>query len=213
MRVQRTVEILAPPEKVFEILADLRARAQFMADLETWEHLQGPESGEGGQYRLRQRIGPVAMISYVQVVDWKPPTLFGWTSLRGLRTWGRFTVKPTERGSSVTLRLGYASGENLLSFVVDRFAAPLVRRQADATLRALTERAVDHLAKKVRRAARISVEQSIEERHETPVVEPAANEEPPPVARLTGREATKRSPRRPKGLDRQSRKPVKRKAT
>lgn len=213
MRVQRTVEILAPPEKVFEILADLRARAQFMADLETWEHLQGPSAGEGGQYRLRQRIGPVALISYVQVVDWKPPTLFGWTSLRGLRTWGRFTVKPTERGSSVTLRLGYASGENLLSFVVDRFAAPLVRRQADATLRALTERAVAHLAKKVRRAARIPVEQFVEERDEAPKVEASKKEEPAPVAALTGRKSSGTRSKRAKGLPREARKPVKRKAT
>ena len=197
MRVQRTVEVLAPPEKVFEILADLRSRARFMADLETWEHLKGPTEGEGGQYRLRQRIGPVALISYVQVVDWKPPHIFGWTSLRGLRTWGRFTVKPTDRGSIVTLRLGFASGENLLSFVVDRVASPLVRRQADTTLHALADRVVEHLAKKVRRTAKVAVEG-----------EPAP--EPAPVARLTGRPASKASPRREKGLPRQSRRPVKR---
>lgn len=196
MRVQRTVEILAPPEKVFEILADLRARAAFMADLETWEHLSGPATGEGGQYRLRQRIGPVALISYVQIVDWKPPHLFGWTSLRGLRTWGRFRVKPTEKGSEVTLRLGYASGENLLSFVVDRFAAPLVRRQADQTLRALTERVVDHLSRRVRRAA--SAERAT-----------AAA----PVAQLTGRTSPPGRTKRTKGLPRQSRRPVKRRAT
>jgi uncharacterized protein YndB with AHSA1/START domain len=199
MRVQRTVEVLAPPEKVFEILADLRARAKFMADLETWEHIAGPIEGEGGQYRLRQRIGPVAMISYVQVVDWKPPERFAWTSLKGLRTWGRFTVKPIENGSRVTLRLGYASGENLLSFVVDRVASPLVRRQVDTTLRILADRVVEHLSRKVKRVA-------IQ----------AADEEAdiPPVARLTSRPApTKRAPRRPKGLDRQNRKPVKRPAS
>jgi uncharacterized protein YndB with AHSA1/START domain len=220
MRVQRTVEVLAPPDKVFEILADLRARAKFMADLETWEHLSGPTTGEGGQYRLRQRIGPVAMISYVQVVDWKPPTLFGWTSLRGLRTWGRFTVKPTDRGSLVTLRLGYASGENLLSFVVDRLASPLVRRQADTTLKSLADRVVDHLTKKVRRAAKVAVEDEAEAkaaakaRPAAAKRKPAAKREPAPVATLTGRtDAGKpRAARRPKGLPRESRQPVKSKS-
>jgi uncharacterized protein YndB with AHSA1/START domain len=198
MRVQRTVEVLAPPETVFEILADLRARMKFMADLETWEHIGGPTTGEGGQYRLRQRIGPVALISFVQIVDWKPPRVFGWTSLRGLRTWGRFTVKPTERGSQVTLRLGYASGENLLSFVVDRVASPLVRRQADATLARLSDGVVAHLSKKVRRTARKAA---------------GGESEPTPVARLTGREGSKPRSKRAKGLPRQSRPPVKRGAS
>ncbi|MCA1726295.1 MAG: SRPBCC family protein [Actinobacteria bacterium] len=209
MKVQRTIEVLAPPETVFEILGDLRARAKFMADLETWEHLSGPMTGEGGQYRLRQRIGPASVISYVQIVDWKPPHLFGWTAIRGLRTWGRFTVKATDTGSLVTLRLSYASGDNLLSFVVDRVAGPLfIRPQADRTLKALADQVVDRLTKKVRRSAKIAIEADTQSKATTPKKKKKA--EPAPVATLTGRTATGTRSRRPKGLPRESRTPQKR---
>ena len=236
MRVQASLEVLAPPEKVFEALADLTARADFMADIETWEHLSGPVNGEGGRYRLRTRVGPVALASLVEIVDWKPPTVFSWTSLKGLRTWGRFTVRETARGSRVTFRLGYASGENLLGFVVDRVAAPLVRRQVQATLRALGERVVAGMQRRVRRAVKEAAEESrvtkparekqaAARRRRTASSEPAAkrstatgskkrtaarSRRSAPRARVPSKAARAR---REKGLPREHREPVKRSAT
>jgi uncharacterized protein YndB with AHSA1/START domain len=209
VRVKAETEILAPPEVVWDILADLQSRADFMADLETWEHLSGPEVGEGGRFRLRQRIGPVALISFVEIVDWKPPTNFGWTSLKGLRTWGRMTIKPTERGSKVSLRLGYASGENLLSFITDRVASPLVSRQAGTMLRKLTERVVDHLSGSIGPAARAA---TVTDRDG-----PSAKPKPAKKTTTSSKKSSARTPgtrsgkpRREKGLPRESRTPVRR---
>jgi carbon monoxide dehydrogenase subunit G len=213
MRVQASLDVLAPPEVVWGILADLTERARFMADLESWEHVSGPTTGEGGRYRLRTRIGPVALTSLVEIVDWKPPEFFSWTSLKGLRLWGRFTIRPAEGGSRVTFRLGYASSENLLGFVTDRIAAPMVRRQVMSTLHALGDEVVASLSGKVRGAGKRAADEARPASGRPTSGKgavTAAPAEPVPRKPSARKPPAARKARRPKGLPREDRTPVRR---
>ncbi len=204
MKVQSQVEVLAPPEEVFGILADQTQRAEFMSNLETWEHVGGPKEGEGAQYRLVMRVGPVALAAVVQIVDWEPPRVFSWASLKGLRTWGRFTVRPSAKGSVVTLRIGYASSENLIGVITDRVAAPFVGREVTRTLQGLAERVVSSLSEKVRGTARRARAEAAETAAALAKSAPKEKREPlPGTTRGSGGGAAK-------GLPRQSRVPVRR---
>ncbi|HSD48703.1 MAG TPA: SRPBCC family protein [Actinomycetota bacterium] len=123
------LEIAAPPEIVWQILADLSAWPTWNADVRSMT-VEGPlEPGT----TFRWRSGSASLVSTLQAVD--PPRELGWTGVTmGIHAVHVFRFEPRDGG---TLARSAESFRGFIPTVLKGYSRKILQRGIDDILRSL----------------------------------------------------------------------------
>ena len=140
MRLEECVEIRAPRETVWDVLADAERHPMFMAGLTRWDVQNGPEMQCGTRINMRMKVGSAQVGSLIEVTEFDPPADMAWNSVTGIDQRGRWRLRELGPGRTrVTLRLSYQAPGGLLGWVVDQIGARDVRRNLRRSLATLKD--------------------------------------------------------------------------
>ena len=145
MRIAEHVDVLAPPEIVWDQVSDPSRVLDFFAGVTRWECVGGPRVGLGARYRMLMRVGSAEVGGLIEVVEFDAERDLAWNSVTGIDQRGRWRVRRGEDGRTrVELRIQFGvAGGGIWGWLSELFAAPIVRGTAKRTLAQL-KRAVEH---------------------------------------------------------------------
>jgi uncharacterized membrane protein len=146
MRIQTQIDISAPPEAVWETIADPSRYLHFMAGITRWE-VASPERprGLGARYRMLLRAGSAEVGGLIEIVEFDPARDMAWSSVTGLDQRGRWRLRERPGGRTrVEFRLAYGvAGSGIFGWLAEQLAAPGVRGNMQQSTRQL-KRYVEH---------------------------------------------------------------------
>ncbi|HKG35843.1 MAG TPA: SRPBCC family protein [Solirubrobacterales bacterium] len=145
MRLAECVEVSAPPEAVWDYLAEPDHYLRFMSGVTRWEVRGDKRSGKGARYRMLIRIGAAEVGGLIEMIEWHEPRDMAWTSITGVDQRGRFRIRRLPRGRSrVELRYQYGvAGSGVFGWLSEQVSAPTLGRHVRRTLHQL-KRQVEH---------------------------------------------------------------------
>lgn len=122
MYVEEVVEIAAPPERVWAVMADVERWPRWTSSVTEAQRLESGPLEVGARARVTQpKLAPA--IWRVTVLD--PGRSFEWvTGIPGLRSTGVHTVVPSSEGSRVTLAVRTTG---IFAWLGRRWLGPLTR--------------------------------------------------------------------------------------
>jgi len=155
MRVAATISIAAPPERIWEHVADPGRQLHFMSGVTRWEVAGDVRQGLGARYRMLMRVGSAEVGGLVEVVEFDVPRDLAWTSITGVDQRGRWRLRQEgEARTRVELRLAYGvAGSGVWGWLSEQLAAPTVRGHLRRSLQQL-KRQVEHEQLRAAAAAR-----------------------------------------------------------
>ena len=155
MRVAVSEQVAAPPDRVWEVVADPARVLSFMSGVTRWEVEGERDQGLGARYRVLFRVGAAEIGGLIEIVEWDPPRELAWTSVLGIDQRGRWRLREASRGHTrVELRMAYGvAGAGLSGWVAERIAAPTLRGHLRRSVRQLG-RLVEHEQMREQAAAR-----------------------------------------------------------
>jgi uncharacterized membrane protein len=139
MRILAPIEISAPPEAVWEWVADPARALHFFSGVTRWEVVGDEPMGMGARYRMLLRVGSAEVGGLIEVIEFDENRDMAWTSVTGLDQRGRWRLRRRPGGRThVELRLSYGvAGAGLFGWLSERIAAPTVRGHLQRTVRQL----------------------------------------------------------------------------
>ncbi|MDX6649654.1 MAG: hypothetical protein QOJ97_1605 [Solirubrobacteraceae bacterium] len=139
MRILAPIEISAPPEAVWEWVADPARALHFFSGVTRWEVVGDQPTGKGARYRMLLRVGSAEVGGLIEVIEFDENRDMAWTSVTGLDQRGRWRLRRRPGGRThVELRLSYGvAGAGLFGWLSERIAAPTVRGHLQRTVRQL----------------------------------------------------------------------------
>jgi uncharacterized membrane protein len=145
MRLAECVEVSAPPQAVWDYLAEPEHYLRFMSGVTRWEVRGEQRSGKGTRIRMLIRIGAAEVGGLIEMIEWVEPRDMAWTSITGVDQRGRFRIRQLPRGrSKVELRYQYGvAGSGVFGWISERVSAPTLRRHIRRSLHRL-KRQVEH---------------------------------------------------------------------
>ena len=145
MRLAECVEISAPPEAVWDYLAEPEYYLRFMSGVTRWEVQGEQRNGKGARYRMLIRIGAAEVGGLIEMVEWSEPREMAWSSITGVDQRGRYRIRKLPRGRSrVELRYQYGvAGSGIWGWISEMVSAPTLGRHIRRTLHQL-KRQVEH---------------------------------------------------------------------
>ena len=133
MFIQRSVDIVAPPETVWAVLTDVEHWPEWTASMTSLRLDAGPFAA-GVRVRIKQ---PKLMAATWRVTVCDPPHRFAWeTSMPGMQAVAWHRIEPTPEGSRVTLEVnstGLLAG--VVGLLMGDIGARYVRMEADGLKR------------------------------------------------------------------------------
>ena len=126
MRVNESVEISAPPEAVFEYIADPENYLRFLSGVTRWEVVGEKSSGLGARYRVLFRVGAAEVGGLIEMVEWDEPFDIAWHSVTGVDQRGRWRIRDEDdERSKVEFRFAYGViGGGVAGLITEFAAAP-----------------------------------------------------------------------------------------
>jgi uncharacterized membrane protein len=145
MRVNQSVAISAPPEAVFDYIADPENYLRFLSGVTRWEVASEAPNGLGARYRVLFRVGAAEVGGLIEMVEWEEPYDIAWHSVTGVDQRGRWRIRAQDGGRSrVEFRFAYGViGGGVAGLITEFAAAPTMRRHMRRTLQQL-KRQVEH---------------------------------------------------------------------
>lgn len=145
MRLKETVVISAPPQMVWDYLADPGNNLHFMAGVTRWEVQGEQRSGLGARYRMLMRVRAAEVGGLVEIVEWDEPHDLAWTSVMGIDQRGRWRLRELDDGRTrVEFRFAYGvAGGGITGLIAETVAAPTLSHQLRLSLAQL-KRQVEH---------------------------------------------------------------------
>ena len=145
MRLAECVEISAPPEAVWDYLAEPEHYLRFMSGVTRWEVQGEQRNGKGARYRMLIRIGAAQVGGLIEMVEWIEPRDMAWSSVTGVDQRGRYRIRKLPGGrSKVELRYQYCvAGSGIWGWISEHVSAPTLGRHMRRTLHQL-KRQVEH---------------------------------------------------------------------
>jgi uncharacterized membrane protein len=152
MRVNSSVIVRAPRERVWEKVTDPGAYLDFMSGVTRWE-LEGevgdPERRDvlvlGSRIRMLMRVGSAEVGGLIEIVECHAGKDLAWSAVTGVDQRGRWRLRDVgENITRVELRFSYGvAGAGIGGLLAERVAAPIVRsrlRSSVQELKKVTER-------------------------------------------------------------------------
>ena len=145
MRVKETTAINAPPDAVWEYLAEPDNYLRFVSGITRWEVQGEQRSGLGARYRMLMRIGAAEVGGLIEMVEWDKPRDMAWTSVTGIDQRVRLRIRVLDEGRSrVEFRYQYGvAGGGIGGMISEWVAAPTLGRNLRRSLENL-KRQVEH---------------------------------------------------------------------
>ena len=123
MHFETTVEIAAPPDRVWGILADVDRWPDMSPSITRVERVDGTALAAGAQFRIKQ---PRMAAMTWRVTAFDPGRSFEWeTDNPGIRTVGTHKLRETVSGTEVTLGIEHSG---LLAPIIGRLTERRTRR-------------------------------------------------------------------------------------
>jgi uncharacterized membrane protein len=137
-RFSAATTIEAPPQVVFDWVADYRHVAQVLEGVSRWDPLQSRTRGEGARFDVAMSALGFPLESVLRLDLWKEPHTIGWRSESGLiEQTGRWDFQPQEAGTQVSLAISYVPPLGLVG--------QLVAGEMDSVVRSRLERALEEM--------------------------------------------------------------------
>jgi uncharacterized membrane protein len=145
MRINESVTISAPPQTVWDYIADPENYLRFMSGITRWEVAGDRANGLGARYQILIRVGAAEIGGLIEMIEWEEPYDIAWHSVTGVDQRGRWRIRERDDGRSrVEFRFAYGVvGGGPAGWLSELAAAPLLRRQMRRTLGQL-KRQVEH---------------------------------------------------------------------
>jgi uncharacterized membrane protein len=137
MRIQESIEIDAPRERVWEAVSDFKTASAFLQGIEFSTMEDEKSSGDRARWKIRVRAGSAMVGGVVEVIEWDPPHELAWTSITGIDQRGRWILHEKGNGTEAILRLGYQVPGGVMALIADRIGSRPVRRNVRESLGAL----------------------------------------------------------------------------
>lgn len=145
MRVRRSIEITAPPEKIWPFLADPKKILKWCITFKKFEYTSEKHSGVGAAFYVEEKAtGPLMKLNF-KVREWteNERIAFSMTSGSGVKGYEQsWTIKASPAGSRFTfmedVELPFWAIGKLIGVVVRRSSAAHVREML-AKLKSLAE--------------------------------------------------------------------------
>jgi uncharacterized protein YndB with AHSA1/START domain len=109
MRIEESVAVDAPAERVWQLIEDPAGLNGLDSGLSIEADPETPRPGLHTRYRVLFAIGPVPIGATIEVVELTPGRELAWTSLTGIDHRFRFMLRESGTGSRLILRFGYSS--------------------------------------------------------------------------------------------------------
>jgi uncharacterized protein YndB with AHSA1/START domain len=93
MRTTVAVQIEAPPEQVWPLLADLGGHGEWMTDVRSIEFETTKRSGLGTRLQVHTRVGPFSTKDVMEVAAWEEGRRIAITHLGAVRGSGEFLLE------------------------------------------------------------------------------------------------------------------------
>jgi uncharacterized membrane protein len=132
----------APPERVFDFIADYRNVPRVLDGVSRWEPLGRRTRGSGARYSVEMRTLGIPLSAVLKLSEWRRPRRIAWVSEQGLIPQsGGWTFTPRQGGVELELRMAYDPPAAALG----NFIAGRVER----LVRARLERALERIRKEL----------------------------------------------------------------
>jgi hypothetical protein len=88
----------APPDVVWDDLADVASHVEWMADARAIRFLSAQTSGVGTRFECDTKIGPITLTDVMEITEWKPGKAMGVRHTGLITGTGRFTLRKARHG-------------------------------------------------------------------------------------------------------------------
>lgn len=155
MRLNESVVVSAPPQVVWDYVADLDNYLHFMSGMTRWEAEGEVRSGMGARRRMLMRVGSAEVGGLIEMIEWDEPRDLAWTSVSGIDQRGRMRLRAVAADRTrVEFRYAYGvAGSGLFGWISERVAAPTIGRNIQRSLHQL-KRLVEHESMRAEAAER-----------------------------------------------------------
>lgn len=136
MRVEESVNIDAPPERVWELVSD---PADYRGLLD-WVTSSDPQDGitepaVGARYEMRVRVGSANVGGLVEIVELAPQRDIVWTSVTGVEQRGRIRLRRRgKKGTRLTMRISYGAPGLVYGTLAELLSVPLINASIKRSL-------------------------------------------------------------------------------
>lgn len=139
MRVDESIQVAAPRQRVWELVSVPERYSEFMVGW-SWEPIRGePTSGLRARFWLNVEVGSADLGGMVELVEFDPPHELAWTNVSGIDNRGRWILRERGDETEVTMRFSYQVAGGVLALVASRLGAPILRRELRSSLAALKD--------------------------------------------------------------------------
>ena len=139
MRVDESIRVAAPRERVWELVSLPERYSEFMVG-SSWEPIHGePTSGLRARFWLNVEVGSTDLGGVVELVEFDPPHELAWTNVSGIDNRGRWILRERGDETEVTMRFSYQVPGGVLALIASRLGAPIMRRDVRKSLAALKD--------------------------------------------------------------------------
>jgi len=145
VRVKESVVISAPPQLVWDYLADPKNYLPFMHGITRWEVTSRNPSGLGARYRMLMKVASAEVGGLIEIVEFHEPRDMAWSSVTGIDQRGRWRLRETDDGRTrVEFRFAYGvAGAGIPGRIAELVAAPTIASNARRSLHQL-KRQIEH---------------------------------------------------------------------
>ncbi len=102
-RIRVSVEVPAPPEAVWDDLADIGSHAEWMADAESITFTSDTRNGIGTAFDCVTRVGPIRLTDQMEITEWQPAQVMGVRHVGLVTGTGRFVLRPAADGNATEI--------------------------------------------------------------------------------------------------------------
>ena len=134
MKVQRSIEIAVPPEKIWPFLVEPEKILQWCITFKKFEYTGEQRGGAGTTFYVEEKAGGPLMKLNFKVTEWveNERLAFSMTSGTGVRSYEqRWTLEATPSGSAFT----FAEQVGLPFGVIGRLIGAVVKRSSEARVK------------------------------------------------------------------------------
>jgi len=130
VKVEKSIVLAAPVEKVFDFMADPKVNVEIMPSMIDVRDVEDPPSHVGGHFHWTYKMAGMKFDGESKVLEWEENRRVVTESKSGIRSKWCFTYEPASLGSKMTIAVEYEVPVPVLG----KLAEAVVRRQNEKEL-------------------------------------------------------------------------------
>jgi carbon monoxide dehydrogenase subunit G len=100
--VEEHIQVAAPIEDVFELVADHRRARGWLEGFDRFDHVGGPDRGVGARVRAEGRFMGVVVQTDLEIVEYAPPDRLVSQSTTGIKSRTVWALRESDAGTRVS---------------------------------------------------------------------------------------------------------------